>query len=103
METEYETFSRFLGVRKATLIPLVLIILTSLLGIYFGQQLKLGLSFYAILLLLFLGVMFFYLRFMVKPTNENNVLKQAAMAFAGVFFVNLLIHIIAVKPIVFQL
>jgi hypothetical protein len=40
---------------------------------------------------------------MVKPTNEKNVMKQAAMAFAGVFFVNLLIHIIAVKPIVFQL
>lgn len=103
METEYETFSRFLGVRKATLIPLALIILTSLLGIYFGMQLELGLSFYAILLLLFFGVTFFYLRFMVKPTKENNVLKQAAMTFAGVFFVNLLIHIIAVKPIDLQL
>jgi hypothetical protein len=30
-------------------------------------------------------------------------LKQAAMTFAGVFFVNLLIHIIAVKPIDLQL
>jgi 4-hydroxybenzoate polyprenyltransferase len=100
METEYETFSRFLGARNATLIPIILIFLTSILGVYFGLQLNLGVSFYIILLVLLVGVAFFYIRFFVKPTNENNLLKSVSMAFAGIFFLNLLAHIIAVKQII---
>lgn len=94
METEYETFSRFIGVRMAALLPLLLFTIVTGTSFYIGRLLTLNCSFYLISGISLISVAFFYIRFMVNPINKNNVLKNVAMTYSGLLIANLLIHLL---------
>lgn len=100
-ETEYETFSRFLGARRAAAIPLTLILISCLIGFYFGLLLNLNLMFFVISIVLTAFASFFYIRFISKPSNENNLLKRVAMGFAGLYFFNLLVQLMITHQVGF--
>jgi hypothetical protein len=95
-ETHYETFSLLLGARWATVIPLTCLVLTGVLSIYTGMELGLSISHNLIALVMLLYVLIFYGRFLIWPSHKNNVLKNVAMIFTTVVFINLLVHVLLV-------
>lgn len=101
-ETHYETFSTIFGAKGAALIAFVPLLITSGLVTYLGLELDLYISFYIITGLLTLVMMFYYLRFILNPTNENNVLLKVTMAFTSLLFFGFLGHIIAIANISFN-
>jgi 4-hydroxybenzoate polyprenyltransferase len=99
METNYETFSILFGARGATLIPFSCLLLAGSFAIYTGNFLDLNNSYFAIVALLLTYVIVLYGRFLIWPTNKNNVLKNVAMVFTTCLFLNLLIHILMISPV----
>lgn len=100
METDYETFSMIFGARGAAFIPFTALILAGLISLYLGKVIDLQLSFYVINLLLILFIGFFYIRFIVQPTNKNNVLKNITMIYTSLLFFNFLIHLLMIYNVV---
>jgi len=96
METNYETFSMLFGSRGATMIPFVALIVTGILAMILGVEIGVGLSFYIVLSVLMLVMMFFYIRFLVYPTKKHNVLINVTMLYTTLVFINFLVHIIFV-------
>lgn len=94
METDYETFSMIFGARGATLIPFVCLLLAGSLSVYIGALLGFGTSFFVVIALLLVYVIYYYGRFLIRPVNEYNVLKTTAMVFATGMFFNMLVHIV---------
>ncbi len=93
-ETEYETFSMIFGTRPATWIPLICLLLSGIFSISIAMDLNLDTSFFWITGALLLYVIFFYGRFLWQPTVKNNVLKNTAMIFTTLLFLNFLVHVL---------
>lgn len=102
-ETQYETFSMIFGTRPATFIPLVALLLAGAFSIYIAQGMGLGASFYWITAALMLYVIIFYGRFLRWPTVKNNILKNTAMIFTTLLFLNFLVHVLMSFTLVSQL
>lgn len=94
METEYETFSMVFGTRRSAFIPLTCLLVSGGLALYIGSLMALGASFFAITVLLIAGAFFAFGRFIMNPTAENNILKNAAMLFSVLLFMNMLVHML---------
>lgn len=94
METDYETFSMIFGAKKACLIAFSPLLLAGGLSFYMAKVMDLGMSYYPIAALIMLYAFWVYLRFYFKPINKHNILKNGAMIFTTLLFLNLLIHII---------
>lgn len=99
METEYETFSMLLGSRGATWIPFICLLLAGSLSLYMGDKLDLYGSFYIINALLLACMIYFYVRFLIKPVHTFNNLKNVAMVFTSLLFFNLLVHVLLQTPL----
>jgi len=93
-ETQYETFSMVLGVKKATLIPYFCFALMAGLSIYIAVLLNFSAIFYFTILIPITYVVFYYTRFLINPINENNVLKNASTVAGVLFLINNLVFII---------
>jgi 4-hydroxybenzoate polyprenyltransferase len=92
METEYETFSMVIGRKTSTIIPLILFLVVGFLHMYVGQTMAFKPLFYYIVIAIMLVVLFFYLRFLIKPIKEYNVLTNVALFATSMFFINLLVN-----------
>lgn len=92
METEYETFSLVIGRKTATIIPLVLFMTVAVLHVHIGKTLHFSPVFFYLVLAVSLIVLFFYLRFLIKPKKEYNVLTNTALFATSFYFINLLIN-----------
>lgn len=93
-ETHYETFSLIFGTRPATFIPLTCLLITSFISIYLGFEFNFSNLYFIIIGIMCLSMLFYYIRFLIKPTIKNNVLKNVAMIFTTVLFFVMLIFII---------
>lgn len=95
-ETDYETFSMLLGPRGAAWIPFICLIISGGLSLLIGVRLGLSLSFIIISCVLLCYMVYFYMRFILKPIHERNNLKNVSMIFTSLLFFNLLIHILLI-------
>ena len=93
-ETDYVTFSRIFGARGATFIPLACLMLSGAFCLYTGRQLGLPALFFFVTSVLITYAAFFFIRFIVQPTDRNNVLKNTALVFTTLLFFNMLFHIL---------
>lgn len=92
METEYETFSMVIGRKPATIIPMLFFLVVGGLNMHVGSILHFSQWYFIIDLLIMALVLFFYLRFLIKPLKENNVLTSVSLFVTTTFFLNLLIN-----------
>lgn len=93
-ETDYVTFSKIFGARGATFIPFTCLVLSGIFSLYIGSQLALAPSFFVIATALILYVGFYFTRFILAPTDKNNVLKNTALVFTTLLFLNMLVHLL---------
>jgi len=77
-ETDYVTYSKLIGPVKATLLPLFSLIVTIGLFIYLGIVLNFPLIVFICLFLILISILFFYIRFQIKPNERNLCLKPVA-------------------------
>ena len=99
METQYETFSKVLGVKTATVIPLICITITGLLCLYIGKLLNFSIVFYIINIVLIIYAAFYYLRFLFIPEKKFNVLTNTSLISTTLMFLNLLINTLVIYSI----
>lgn len=92
METEYETFSMVIGLKLATLIPMLFFMIVGLLNIKIGSVLHFSPIFYYVIIGIMIVVLFFYLRFLIKPIKKYNVLTNVSLFATSMFFINLLVN-----------
>ena len=92
METEYETFSMVIGLKLATLIPLIFFMIVGLLSMKIGNILYFDSLFYYVIITIMTIVLFFYLRFLIKPISKYNVLTKVSLFATTMFFLNLLVN-----------
>lgn len=93
-ETDYETFSMIFGARKACLIAFTPLLLAGGLSFYIASIMNLGITYYPIAGIIIAYAFWVYLRFYFKPIHEHNTLKNGAMIYTTLLFLNLLTHII---------
>ncbi len=98
-ETDYVTFSKIFGPRNSALISLICLLLSGSFCIYIGSKLNLPVTFLIICIALILTIVFFFGRFILNPTNKNNVLKNATLGYTTFLFLNMLVHILVNFPI----
>lgn len=89
----YATFSRILGPKGASAIPLILYMISAGASAFLAHHLQLHVGYFFLLGCYLLFVMFAYLRFIAKPIPERNILKNVAMAYTGLFFLTLLVFV----------
>lgn len=94
METHYETFSMVIGLKLATIIPMIFMAVTGLMCAYIGNELHFSMWFFVVDALVIGAILFYYLRFLIYPTKENNVLTNVALFTTTGLFFNLMIHTI---------
>jgi hypothetical protein len=92
METEYETFSMVIGRKPATIIPMLFLLAVCALHLHVGTLLAFGPVFNYIVYGIAGVVLFFYLRFLIKPTKENNALTNVSLFATTTSFLNLLFN-----------
>jgi len=92
METEYETFSMVIGRKPATIIPMLFLLTVCALHLHVGTLMAFGPVFQYIVYGIAAVVLFFYLRFLIKPTKENNVLTNVSLFATTTSFLNLLFN-----------
>lgn len=94
METAYETFSMVIGMRLASILPMLFLLAASGISIYLGQLLSLGFYFYLVDFMIIAYILFYYLRFIFIPKKEYNTLTNNALVSTTLIFFNLLIHVL---------
>ena len=99
METEYETFSMVIGLKPATLLPMLFLLTVCGLHLYVGSLMAFGPIFHYVVYIVAAVVLFFYLRFLFQPTKENNVLTNVALFATTTSFLNLLFNTLIVYHI----
>jgi 4-hydroxybenzoate polyprenyltransferase len=99
METEYETFSMVIGRKPATIIPMLFLLTVCALHLHVGTLLAFGPLFQYIVYGIAAVVLFFYLRFLIKPSKENNVLTNVSLFATTTSFLNLLFNTLIVYNI----
>ena len=77
-ETDYVTYSKLIGPVKATLLPLFSLIVAIGLFICLGIVLNFPLIVFICLFLILVSILFFYIRFQIKPNDRNLCLKPVA-------------------------
>ena len=110
METEYETFSMVIGRKPATIIPMLFLLTVCALHLHVGtllgskssmveRRMAFGPLFQYIVYGIAAVVLFFYLRFLIKPSKENNVLTNVSLFATTTSFLNLLFNTLIVYNI----
>lgn len=94
METDYVTFSRIFGAKGAATISFTLLVTSGLISLYMGRLLNLPGTFFVANFALLLYVGFVFIRFILNPVHQNNILKNAVMIFTTLLFLNMLLHTI---------
>lgn len=89
----YATFSRILGPRGASVVPLVLYAISAGSSVFLAIHLDLSPIYFWLIGAYLVVVAFFFFRFIAAPIPERNVLKNVAMVFTGLFFLTLLIFV----------
>jgi len=77
-ETEYVTYSKLIGPVKATLLPLLSLIVTLGLFLYLGIVLNFSPITLICLSLILMPILFFYIRFQIKPEKKYLQLKPVS-------------------------
>ena len=96
METEYETFSMVIGRKPATIIPMLFLLTVCALHLHVGTLLAFGPLFQYIVYGIAAVVVVFYLRFLIKPSMENNVLTNVSLFATTTSFLNLILNTLIV-------
>ncbi len=78
-ESEYESYSKLLGPRKAALIPLASLITMLCLFALLASWLGFSDWFFGIIFILLSLVVFYYGRFIIFPSEDNNVLLKVTL------------------------
>ncbi len=89
----YATFSRILGPKGASAIPLILYLISAGASAFLAHSLDLHVGYYILLGCYLVFVIFTYGRFIAKPIPERNILKNVAMAYTALFFLTLLVFV----------
>ena len=89
----YATFSRILGPRGASIIPLILYVISAGASMFLAHHLDLHSSYFVLVGFYLLIVSYAFVRFIAKPIPDRNILKNVAMAYTGLFFLTLLIYV----------
>lgn len=85
-ETEYVTYSKLLGPKKAALLPLISLIISIGLFAYLGVNLQFSNWFFVALSIILVYILFFYIRFMIQPSERHLILKPVA-ELSGILFI----------------
>lgn len=102
-ETDYVTFSRIFGPRRAALIPFIFLMFSGVFCLYAGWKLGLQPLFFLVTSALLVYAAYFFVRFILQPTDRNNVLKNTALAFTTLLFFNMLFHLLWKYEVQWQL
>lgn len=102
-ENKYETFSKIFGIRTAVLIPVFLYSIAGLTSIWIASILGFHFSFSIIIVFLLLFLIFFFMKFLINPTLQNNNLQTIAMIFTSLLFLTLIVFLVVQIPITIKL
>ncbi|MCE7924385.1 MAG: hypothetical protein DYG98_15165 [Haliscomenobacteraceae bacterium CHB4] len=102
-ETDYVTFSRIFGPRGAALIPFIFLMFSGGFCLYAGWKLGLHSLFFLVTSVLMAFAAYFFTRFILQPTDRNNVLKNTALVFTTLLFFNMLFHLLWKYEVQWQL
>lgn len=89
----YATFSRILGPRGASIVPLFLYAISAGASVFVAIRLDLNPIYFWLIGGYLILVMVYFLRFIAAPIPERNMLKNVAMIFTGLFFSTLLLFV----------
>jgi len=89
----YATFSRILGPKGASILPLILYIISAGSSMFLAHHLDLHFSYFVLIGVYLLFVTVAYVRFIAQPIPERNILKNVAMMYTGVFILTLLVYV----------
>lgn len=89
----YATFSRILGPKGASAVPLILYLISAGSSIFLARHLDLHSSYFILIGFYLLVVSYVFVRFMAKPIPDRNILKNVAMAYTGLFILTLLVYV----------
>ena len=89
----YATFSRILGPKGASAIPLILYVISAGSSAFVAHHLDLHISYFMLIGVYLLTVCVAYLRFIAQPIPERNFLKNVAMIYTGLFMLTLLVYV----------
>lgn len=92
-ETDYTTYSKLFGPVRASLLPFTSILITTALSAYIGFSLQFSLWFFIVITILFVQFAYFYLRFMIFPTEANLKVRPVAEYTGTLLFVVLILQI----------
>lgn len=92
-ENDYTTYSKLLGPVKATILPLIFILLWTGIMVYFHQSIELPVWNLLILIVLTSITLIAYARFMISPTRKNNVMKTVTQVYFTLCMINLIMHV----------
>jgi hypothetical protein len=82
-ENEYVTYSKILGTRSSSVLTLSVQLCFSIGLIFLGYLLNFSFIHLFLQALVMLLVLIIYLRFIIKPTQKNNILKKTAEAHSA--------------------
>ncbi|MFK7786759.1 MAG: hypothetical protein AB8B56_16690 [Crocinitomicaceae bacterium] len=89
----YATFSRILGPKGASIIPLILYVISAGSSMFLADHLDLDMSYFVLVGVYIVAASIVYIRFIAKPIPERNILKNVAMIYTGLFMLTLLIYV----------
>lgn len=89
----YATFSRILGPKGASVIPLVLYLISAGSSMLLAKHLDLHSSYYLAIGVYLLIVSVVFIRFIANPIPDRNILKNVAMTYTGLFMSTLLVYV----------
>lgn len=99
-ETEYVTYSKLFGCRKASLLPLLSLIASTLLFIYLGYYLQFSILFFVSIILVMVYVLVTYVRFLIHPVAKNLKLKPVT-EITGILFSVIVMTQLIIKNFLF--
>jgi 4-hydroxybenzoate polyprenyltransferase len=89
----YATFSRILGPKGASAIPLILYVISAGASVFLARHLDLHSSYFVLIGFYLLVVSYAFVRFIAKPIPDRNILKNVAMIYTGLFMLTLLVYV----------
>ncbi len=102
-ETDYVTYSKLLGPRRATLIPLLSLVIALGLTLWLGIVLQFDLWYFILIGVLLIIVGWYHIRFMIHPISSNNTLHKISGVVCTLVFSIFLLAAAANYPWIFQL
>lgn len=89
----YATFSRILGPKGASVIPLILYLISAGASMFLAKHLDLHDSYFVLVAFYLLIVSYVFVRFIANPIPDRNILKNVAMIYTGLFMLTLLVFV----------